>query len=608
MPRKLGPKTKDEPEAQKWLDKIARAKKVKEEWHKNFRIALAYNYFEGRQRPPHISTEEWMTINLFYSTLRAILPTMYRSDPYFYVKVKKSYKINPLAVALFEQSATIRQSMLNYLKGELGIKQKTRLSILDAFFQFGVCKVMYEAEMVENEDAGEPVTDDYGMPMLDEMGSMILEPEEIPANEAYVVTRVHPNDFLVDEDAGPLEDDVKWYAQRIVKRIEEVKEDKRYPKDVRERIKPTETTDETERERQQRKKGGAVYASSAKDEPELVIIWQVWDLKKEEWMEIAEGNPEFLIKPSEVPDGIEKHPYSFLKIFDRDDSWYPMPPATQWIDPQREYGELRSKILVHRKRFNRKYTAWEAGLSDALELSKLELGEDGTVIRTNQPGQVITPIQDASLDQNHFQELLLIRKDFEDLAIGPNQRGSAQGVDSATEAGIIEKRVMVQEGDDISKVIDFVTKIAEKLDQLIQTHITQDQAVKVAGPDGQETWQIIRASAWEDVEAEYQYSVNVGSAMPQLPEIERAQWISFLTAISSAPQLALSRKLLMETARMFSIEDEGMIEELMRIAQQMMSGALPMPGPQGSAPGSPPLPESSLGAGMGINNMRGGAQ
>lgn len=590
----------------KWLTRIDRAKKVKDEWKKLFRIPLAYDYLEGRQMPPGVDVNEWITINMYYSILRATLPTLYRIDPYFYVRVKRSYKPDPMLIALYEQNAETRQAMLNYLKGEINLKPKVRMSILDCFFQFGVAKTIYQADMVENPDKDKQMMngEEY---IYDDEGVPVMEPESLPANEAYVVTRIHPHDFLVDEDAGPLEEDITWCAQRIVRHIDDVKEDKRYRKEARDSVQPTELTDQTDKERQQRKKGGAVYADSSKDEPELVVTWEIYNLKDKTWLTVAEGCKEFLMSPEDLPKGIEKHPFTFLKLFARDDSWYPIPPATQWIDAQREYCDSRSKILIHRKRFNRKYEAYMAGLVDDNEIAKLEIGDDGTIIRKNIANAVITPIQDAPLDQNNFQELLLIRKDFEDLAIGPNQRGSAQGVDSATEAGIIEKRMAIQEGDDVAQVVDFVTRIAEKLDQLIQTHITEDQAVKVTGPDGATTWQLVRAASYGDTDAEYSYSVNTASMTPQLPEIERAQWLSFLTALSNAPQLALSKRLLHETARMFHIEDETMIEEIQGVVRQMMSGQLPMPGTQGSAPGSPALPQSSMGMAQGINNIRGGA-
>ena len=599
----------NENECKDWLNKIDRAIKVKEEWLNSFRIALAYEYLEGRQRPPWIPEQEWITVNLVYSNLRAILPTLYRTDPYFYVKLKRSFQPNPLTIAMYEQRGRIRQSMLNYLKIELAMKEKVRLSIFDAMFQYGVIKTHYKADLVENPDKGNYIKDDNGEYIFDEYGELMNEPELLPARDSYVITRVHPNDFVVDEDAGPLQDDWSWVAQRIKRPAKEEKNDKSYTKESRENVKASEILREIDKSANQRKKGGVVYADKNKKEPEIVVEWEIYDLKNEQWMVVAEGNNDFLLNPQALPLGIEKHPFSILKFFERDNSFYPIPQVTQWIDPQREYCDLRSKILVHRKRFNRKYVVM--GEVDPNEISKLENGEDGTVIQVaaGMMGSPVQPITDAPLDANHWQEIIALRKDFDDVAVGPNQRGvGAGGVDSATEAGIIEKRVMIQEGDDIAKVTDFTASIARKLDQIVQANITKDQAIKVTGADGNDQWELVKQTDYDAIEGEYDYGVNIGDTLPQLPEIERSQWITFLTTIANAPQLALSKRLIQKTAEMHHIYDESMVDEIFQIAQKMMSGAIPRPGQQGSAPGSPAMPESTIGGGAGMDNInRGGA-
>ena len=33
----------------------------------------------------------------------------------------------------------------------------------------------------------------------------LREPDKVPINERYYITRVHPDDFLWDDNAGPLE-------------------------------------------------------------------------------------------------------------------------------------------------------------------------------------------------------------------------------------------------------------------------------------------------------------------------------------------------------------------------------------------------------------------
>ncbi len=612
MPKKKLYVSKKEPakektKAQAWLEKIQRAGKVKEEWKKRFRIALGYEYWEGAQRPAHIPDSEWVTINLIYSNLLSLLPSLYNMDPYFYVKLKRSFIPNPLTIALYEQKAKIRQSMINYLKDELKLKPKVRLCVLDALFQFGVMKVHHYQEMVDNPDAGNPLLDENEQPMMDEDGQGLLEPDELPASEAYKLTRIHPDDYVVDEDAGPLEEDVHWKAQRIKGKLEDVKKDKRYNSAARKNVSATEISDEMQKQREQRKKG-SVYASQEKtQDADICVIWEVYNIEKEEFFAVCEGYDDFMIDPSPLPEGMEKDPFVELRFTLRDDSWYPIPIVSQWLDPQKEYCSARSKLSTHRKRFNRKYLAVK-GMIEESEASKVEVGDDGTMAWQNQPGgPAIIPIQDAPLDQALIQEIAMLRDELTLLAVGPNQRGSGRGVESATEADIIEQRLRIQEGDWVGLVAEFVKIIARKEDQQVQAHLTKSQAILVSGPQG-EYWELVREDDYQKIEGEYEYDINLGSMIPKLPEIERAQWNAFLTLISSAPQLALSKRLLKNAAEMYHIDDELLVEELFQIAQKMMSGQLPMPGTQGSAPGSPGLPgTATAGQATGMANMRGGA-
>lgn len=611
--KKLPIRKKKKPEqtsAQRWLEKIQRAVKVKEKWREQFRVMLGYDYWEGRQRPANIPEAEWITINLIYSNLIALLPTLYNMNPYFYMKLKRSYIPNPLLIALYERKGKIRQSMVNYLKEELELKTKTRLSILDTIFQFGVAKVHHEADIVENPDFGKPIIDDETEEaMIDEKGQPVMEPETIPASESYHITRIHPDDFVVDEDAGPLNEDVTWKAQRIKKKLKDVKNDRRYKASARKELKATEISDEIQKQREQRKKGIVYDTTDKKQEPDTCVLWELYQPKEKEWMVMAEGHNDFLIDPEPIPKGTENDPFVDMRFTLRDDSWYPIPPVSQWLDPQKEYCGLRSKISTHRKRFNRKYAAVQGSI-DEDEVRKLEIGDDGTTVWVKggmDARGAIYPIQDAPLDQGHIQEVALIRDELTLLALGPNQRQSGRGVESATEADIIEQRLRIQEGDWMGLVIDFVRGIAEKTDQLVQTHITKNQAIRVSGPQG-EYWELVKTDDYEAIEGEYEYSVNIGATTPRLPEIERAQWIAFLNLLASAPQLALSKRLLKHQAELHHIDDEVLIDELHQMAVQMMSGQLPMPGQQGSVPGQGGMPgTATMGSAMGMANMRGGA-
>jgi len=258
------------------------------------------------------------------------------------------------------------------------------------------------------------------------------------------------------------------------------------------------------------------------------------------------------------------------------------------IDAVKEYSLNRSRILTHRKRFNRKYTANIALLPEDPdeEIAKLEAGEDGTVIKVTQ-SDAIEPIKDAPLDQQTtYVELATLNQDMIELFGGSHDeaRGIA-GAESATQAGILDKRLEMKEGDAMSMVIDFVRTIARKLDQLVQVNITKEQAVRITGGPQGEFWELVRPTDYDDVKGEYEYAVNVGATIPRLPAMERTQWIAFLTLLSNFPHLLTAKHMLKRMAEMHHIEDDTMIEELYQLGKQIMGGQAPMPGKTGSQPG-----------------------
>lgn len=575
-----------------WEERISRAKQVKTYWKELFKVQLALDYLDGKQRPENYNADEWITINNVYSHLKSQLPALYSSDPYFHVSVKRSYTPVRKMIEQYEKKAKVRQSNLNYYKDELKLKTKARLGIQDAMFSFGVLRVEHASTVVENPDKGQPIYkekpegagDDYTPePMTDDDGNEILEPETIPVNSRYVIARVHPDDFLFDEDAGPLEDSWNWIAERVRVPYEDVESNPLFKKAAVKSLKGKGIDeDDEEKARSDRKKGGDIKdnksgqgyfkAESDKVAPELVCLWKIWDLKKKKWLVIAENGDEPLVAETDLPKGVEDHPYSVLRFTLRDDSPYPIPPMSQGIDPAREYNMARSDILKHRKRFNRKYEVFVNAFEDPeSEIAKLETGDDGTCIKKNINAPVVTPIQDAQLDQMRWQEMGYLRNEMIELFGGSTgeSRGIAEA-DSATQAGILDSRLQMKEGDSLSMVIDWIKDLARKLDQVIQANIDTVQAVRITGADGIDYMEVISPEDYEAINGEFVYDVNVGSTMPKLPQMERASWLAFLQLLGNVPPLMTSKRLLKRMAELHHIEDETLIEEIRQIGLKMM--------------------------------------
>lgn len=575
--------TKSQIERQKtWEGKISRAKAVRANWAKQFKTQLGRDYFEGKQNPGGFSDDEWLTINKIYAHVKAQLPALYAQDPYCYIRIKRSFSPNPMDIAMYEERAKIRQAYVNYLKDEIRLKDEVRLSVQDAEFEYGVAKTHYVTNQVKNPDAGKPILGDDGMPMIDENTMEILvEPEMIPVDERYVVERVHPNDFVWDEDAGPNPRSWKWCAQHLCLSMEEARSNPLFNKSalkaLEKKVSGADEGDRERKEREDRKKGTDVKGKSEsmqdkkdKEEKKNVHFWEIYELQRKRWSVIAENGEIPLVDDEELPPGTEKMPYSILRFTLRDDSPYPIPPISQGLDVQKEFNTARSRIMVHRKRFNRKYLAVGTGWEDD-ELSKIESGEDGTIAKNQTPGADLKPIQDAPLDQQGYLEISYLNNDLIELLGGSTDeaRGIA-GANSATQASILDKRLDMKEGDAISMVVEFVKDIFRKIDQLVQAHITKDEAVRITGPQG-EFWQMVKATDYQEINGEFEYDVNVGATIPRMPQTERASWMAFLQLVATVPQLLLSKSLLKEMAQQHHIENEALIEEVYKIGQMMMA-------------------------------------
>ncbi len=120
----------------------------------------------------------------------------------------------------------------------------------------------------------------------------------------------------------------------------------------------------------------------------------------------------------------------------------------------------------------------------------------------------------------------------------------------------------------MAAVSDFVLGAAKKLDALVQTHIDGDEAVRITGPQG-EQWVHVRQEDYEQIEGEYEFSLNLGASRPRLPDIERSQWIAFLSqVVIPLPHILTMPSVMKRMAEMFHIEDEAALEEFRQMGSQ----------------------------------------
>lgn len=567
-----------------WMQRIDFSKKSQTQWKDDFKVDLGRQYYYGKQIPPGENSNEFIGINKIYAHVQTQLPSLYSIDPYYYVKLKQSYK--PENLETYENNARLRQAALNYYKVELKLKEKARLGILDAEFAYGIIKTRYCSDEKPHEKAGQPIVGPDSGKILKDGESALTYPETIPINERFEIIRVQPDDFVWGDDSGPLDDSWPFLAEKIRMTREQAENDKSLNQEIVKNTKgykeKSDQKDETPTfwQRVSDSFGGDKTADS-----EILVFWEIYDLRHKKWLKILEGAQAPVMEPADLPKGVDCHPYSILRFALTHDSPYPIPPVSQALDPQKEYNLARSRILKHRKRFNRKYeVVWTNLVNESDDISKLETGEDGTYIAVNAAGTVI-PIQDAPLDGQSYAELNLLNQDMVEIFGTPNNARGVSDTDSATEASLQDKYLGIREGDKLSMVTDWLIDVGRKLDMLLQAHMDKTMAVKVMGPRGAE-WFEISPDAYQEIQGEYDYSVNVGATKPRIPEMQRAQWLAFMQLITQMPHILTAPNFMKRMAEMHGIEDEAALEELREIGLKIMQGTMPMPGGGGSQAGA----------------------
>jgi len=219
----------------------------------------------------------------------------------------------------------------------------------------------------------------------------------------------------------------------------------------------------------------------------------------------------------------------------------------------------------------------------------------------------VSPIKDAPLDQQNMLHDQQLANDLTEAFGSPGSSRGLADADSATEAGLLDKRLEVREGDRLSLVTEWLGEVARKLDMLVQFHIDRDEAVKITGPQG-EFYQAVKQEDYEEIQGEFQYSVDVGATRPRLPDVERAQWIAFLSqVVVPLPHILTQPRVMKRMAEMFHIEDEAALEEFRKMGEAILQGQVPQPGQQGGGPSNNPV-AAVLGAagGPGGGNVNGG--
>jgi hypothetical protein len=518
----------------RYKNRLKHAKRFREEkgydatWHR------LLDLYTGKHFPTGMQDEDRIAINMAFSTINVIFPALTVNHPKIEVLANKAED---------EDRAVIAEAVVNYWWKHYDFRSPFRRAAKDFLtFGHGWIKVGYK---FEEEDVS--LEEDEKKTQLMELGSQVDSfagenpdlaadlptEEEIAANASGTKTiiledrptleRVSPFDMFVDPEATCM-DDARWIAQRIVRPLEDVQDDKRYKSKTRLNCKADAVISSDWLSQEQKRKMDS--------DIDRVTVYEFYDLVSNTMCVFCEGSDDYLIDSKKMPYSFG-HPYEFVANYEVPDEFYPIGDLEMIEAPQQELNKTRSQMMNHRKKYGRKYL-YRASALGPEGRQGLESNEDNIaieVIDDNQPLQdVIIPVPITPMAGDLYQYSDIIQGDMDKVS-GVNEyaRGATPEVRrTATEAAMIQDGANARSADKLAVIEIAIGAIARKVLKLAQQYMTSEDAARITGSDGEQFW---FEYDYEDIDGEFDFQVEAGSTQPQNETNRRQQAVAMMNSL-----------------------------------------------------------------------------
>lgn len=565
-------KQKTEQYGSSWMLRIRKSNDHFDKWESRFRCKTLEKYIEGLQTNQVDSIQGYSVgyyLNLFYSSIKVKKPSILFSNPVFSLAPKPwKYDWNP-EIAL--QTARLKEDALNSFIQDSSLKfaEEIEMAMLDSWSYFGIIEVGYDAEWIQNPNAGLPVlkSDYYDLEGSEKSGKKLVEPEELPEKEWIYFKRIPAHRFRVGGSDSHDLARCNWAGYYEFVRTEDILANKKSFKNIDEKDWPTNRSDdfywsdEHENESDFTTKG------------DYTKIWKVWDIRYKKFNIILEDQEKCILQ-----DDFVRLPLFPLRWDLRRKGFYPVPVTYNWKSPQDEYNESRNQMKAHRRRVRQMWQSVEQTV-DPDEIEKFVHGPDGTVIFVKRD-QAIQPINNAPLDSSVINSLNISSGDFDKVSGTSNPQRGVSDRTTATEAATIEQRSRVREEVDRTIVAEWLCAIAketlltiiERFSEPFWIKRLKDPSTEEIGQDVQvlsQQYQMVHSAMLED-KTDFDVSISVDSMSPVTNEAEKRKFFEFISIVQNFPVMSLHPTLIREAAYRCDYRNEQVIQAIQKMAQLSM--------------------------------------
>lgn len=475
----------------------------------------------------HLSKEDRMVVNIAFSTINVIAPSVAVNYPKITVNATK-----PEAAP----HAIYTEAVVNYWWKHYKVRPQFRRAVKD-FLVVGHGWMKTGYRYVEEDQVGDEEGDvstsisDVSAEDRENVKDASSTPTTVITSDRPFAERVSPHDIFVDPD-GTSMDDIRWIAQRVRRTMEDVKSDQRYSKTAREQLSAAAWSkwEDAEAGKEKAKDDGQGY----------IDVWEFYDIARNTMSVFCLGSDQFLVKPFKMPYAFG-HPFIMIRNYDVPDMFYPMGDL-EAIEPlQRELNETRTQMSNHRKRYARKYLFKESAF-DKTGRAALESDLDNAMVPVKEGEEninaVVAPFPTVMTPPEFYNQSELIQSDASTVSgVSEYQRGSLPEIRrTATEAAIVQDASNARAADKLATIEQSIGAVASALIQLAQQYLEGEQVARIIGKDGKALW--IKFDK-DYIAGEFDFEVEAGSTAPNNESFRRQSALQVMDAMSPFLQMGV---------------------------------------------------------------------
>lgn len=456
--------------------------------------------------------EDRIAVNIAFSTLNVVFPSVSMNHPKIEITATKPED---------EDRAVFNQAILNFQWDHYDFQDPFREAVKDSLVVgHGWVKVMWTYSEAEKPLSDEEFAMEFesrlqeaemaaasgmaNVPSDEEIAEQILTSATVTEVDRPVMERISPFDMYVNPEATTMRN-IRWIAQRIVRNVDDVREDENYAAGARKKVSPGLAKLSSNDPRYQKEHL----------DPDLCEIWEFYDLVEGTVCVFADGGNEYLVKPTQMPYAMG-HPFEMIANYSVPDRFYAIGDLEMIKPLVQELSKTRSEMLNHRAKYARKYVARGRAIARG-DVPKITSRRDGEVILVEDDNvpldDVIKPIEQVPMDAGLYNWSELIENDIQEVSgVSEFMRGGGGDIRrTATEAALIQDASNARRAEKLSQVERFVSRIAEKLLAINQQFMTGDAVARIVGREGQLLWLPYNR---DDIIGEYDFNVEAGSTQP----------------------------------------------------------------------------------------------